>query len=78
MVGYTAEEKSYKLLKGNILKRMEAERVSDAQMAAATGMSKETYRRKKLHPERFTYPELIRVFRRLGFPESEILEATKL
>lgn len=77
MVGYTAEEKSYKLLKGNILKRMEAERVSDAQMAAA-GMSKETYRRKKLHPERFTYPELIMVFRRLGFPESEILEATKI
>lgn len=77
MVGYTAEEKSYKLLKRNILKRMEAERVTDAQMAAA-GMSKETYRRKKLHPERFTYPELIMVFRRLGFPESEILEATKI
>ena len=78
MVGYTAEEKSYKLLKGNILKRMEAERVTDAQMAAVTEMSKETYRRKKLHPERFTYPELIRIFRRLGFPESEILEATKI
>lgn len=77
MVGYTAEEKSYRLLKGNILKRMEPERVTDAQMAAA-GMSKETYRRKKLHPERFTYPELIMVFRRLEFPESEILEATKI
>lgn len=40
MVGYTAEEKSYKLLKENILKRMEAGRVTDAQMAAVTGMSK--------------------------------------
>ena len=40
MVGYTAEEKSYKLLKGNILKRMEAERISDAQMAAVTGRVK--------------------------------------
>lgn len=32
-IQYTSEEKKYVLLKGNILKRMEAERVSDAQMA---------------------------------------------
>ena len=38
-IQYTSEEKKYVLLKGNILKRMEAERVSDAQMAAATGMA---------------------------------------
>ena len=38
-IQYTSEEKKYVLLKGNILKRMEAERVSDAQMATATGMA---------------------------------------
>nr|DAY62015.1 MAG TPA: DNA-binding protein [Caudoviricetes sp.] len=54
---------------------MEAERVSDAQMAAATGMAVRTYREKKLYPEKFTYPELRRLFIRLKFPESEILEA---
>ena len=68
-IQYTSEEKKYVLLKGNILKRMEAERVSDAQMAAATGMAVRTYKEKKL------YPELRRLFIRLKFPESEILEA---
>lgn len=57
-IQYTSEEKKYVLLKGNILKRMEAERVSDAQMATATGMAVRTYKEKKLYPEKFTYPEL--------------------
>lgn len=74
-IQYTSEAKKYVLLKGNILKRMEAERVSDAQMAAATGMAVRTYREKKLYPEKFTYPELRKLFIRLKFPESEILEA---
>lgn len=74
-IQYISEEKKYVLLKGNILKRMEAERVSDAQMAAATGMAVRTYREKKLYPEKFTYPELRKLFIRLKFPESEILEA---
>ena len=48
-IQYTSEEKKkYVLLKGNILKRMEAERVSDAQMAAATGMAVRTYRREEI------------------------------
>ena len=72
-IQYTSEEKKYVLLKGNILKRMEAERVSDAQMATATGMAVRTYKEKKLYPEKFT--ELRRLFIRLKFPESEILEA---
>ena len=72
---YTTEEKKYVLLKGNILKRMEAERVSDEQMAAATGMKVRTYKEKKNYPEKFTYPELRKVFIRLKFPEDEILEA---
>ena len=38
-IRYTTEQKKYILLKGNIAKRMEAERVSDAQMAAITGMA---------------------------------------
>lgn len=74
-IRYTTEEKKYVLLKGNILKRMEAERVSDAQMATVTGMSVRTYREKKLYPEKFTYPELRKIFIRLKFPENEILEA---
>lgn len=76
-IRYTAEEKKYILLKGNILKRMEAERVSDAQMAAVTGMSEGTFRKKKIRPETFTYPELRHVFIRLNFPDEEILEAVK-
>ena len=74
-IQYTSEEKKDVLLKGNILKRMEAERVSDAQMATATGMAARTYKEKKLYPEKFTYPELRRLFIRLKFRESEILEA---
>ena len=74
-IRYTTEAKKYILLKGNIAKRMEAERVSDEQMAALTGMSPNTYRKKKLHPEMFTYPELRKLFIRLKFPEDEILEA---
>lgn len=54
---------------------MEAERVSDAQMATVTGMSVRTYKEKKNYPEKFTYPELRKVFIRLKFPEDEILEA---
>ena len=71
------EQRKYILLKGNILKRMEYEGVSDKQMAAATGMATDTFRKKKLHPERFTYPEVLRIFKRLDFPDEEILEAIR-
>ncbi len=74
-IRYTTEAKKYILLKGNIAKRMEVERVSDEQMAAATGMKVRTYKEKKNYPEKFTYPELRKVFIRLKFPEEEILEA---
>lgn len=65
------------LLKGNIRKRMEAEQVTDKQMAALTGMNPSTFAKKKNHPDRFTYPELVIVFRRLKFPDSEILEGMR-
>lgn len=71
------EEKCCAHLKGDIRKRMEVEQVTDRQMAAVTGMSKDTFAKKKNHPERFTYPELMQVFRRLHFPDSEILEALR-
>ena len=74
-IRYTTEAKKYILLKGNIAKRMEAERVSDEQMAVATGMKVRTYKEKKNYPEKFTYPELRKVFIRLKFPEDESLEA---
>lgn len=35
-IQYTSEEKKYVLLKGNILKRMEAERVSDKDIKVRT------------------------------------------
>lgn len=74
-IRYTTEQKKYILLKGNIAKRMEAERVSDAQMAAITGMAENTFRKKRNKPETFTYPELRHIFFRLNFPNEEILEA---
>lgn len=74
-IRYTSEEKPLVLLSGNIEKRMKAERVTDAQMAAATGMAERTFRGKKKHPETFTCMELRGVFRKLKFPEDEIIEA---
>lgn len=73
----TDSEYCFSLLKGNIRKRMEAEQVTDKQMAAVTGMNPSTFAKKKNHPDRFTYPELVIVFRLLHFPDSEILEAMR-
>ncbi len=70
----SSEERCFALLKGNIRKRMEAEQVTDKQMAAVTGMYPDTFAKKKNHPERFTYPELMQVIKRLHFPDSEVLE----
>ena len=44
-IQYTSEEKKYVLLKGNILKRMEAERVSDAQMARKIWINRQSQHR---------------------------------
>ncbi len=68
------EERCFALLKGNIFKRMETEQISDKQMAAVTGMHPGTFAQKKNHPDRFTYPELLKVVRYLHFPDYEILE----
>ena len=62
------------LLIGNIRKRMEAKGVTARQMAICTGMAEKTFQRKKLHPEYFTYPELVRLMKKLDFPETEKLE----
>ena len=72
----SAEQIRCDLLKGNIKKRMEAGQVTNKQMAAVTGMSPGTFAQKTNHPERFTYPELMRVFEKLKFPDSEVLEVT--
>lgn len=72
------EERCFALLKGNIFKRMDAEQVTDKQMAAVTGMHPGTFAQKKNHPDRFTYPELMQVIKRLHFPDSEILEVLKM
>lgn len=46
-IRYTTEAKKYILLKGNIAKRMEAERVSDEQMAAANRYESQNIQRKR-------------------------------
>ena len=77
MIKKSNEERCYALLKGNIFKRMEVEQVTDKQMAAVTGMHPGTFAQKKNHPERFTYPELMQVFKKLKFPDCEILESMR-
>ena len=72
-----AEERRYTALKHTIAKRMEILNVSDKQMAAAAGCAPATFQKKKIHPERFTYPELTGVFRRLQFTDAEIMEAVR-
>ena len=70
----TEEEIKAILLVGNIRKRMEAKGITDKQMAICTRMAEKTFQRKKLHPEYFTYPELVRLMKKLDFPETEKLE----
>lgn len=64
-------------LKNNIRKRMEAKSITPKQMAIYSHMGESTFMKKKEHPEYFTMPELLRVFKRLDFPDSEILEVMK-
>lgn len=68
---------AYSLLKGNIKKRMEANQVTNKQMASITGMHHETFARKTNHPERFTLTEFIYTVNKLKFTDDEILEAVK-
>lgn len=65
------------LLKGNINKYMDAYQVTDKQMGSLLGINPGTFNQKKNHPERFTFTELIIVFSKLRFPESEIIEVMK-
>lgn len=75
VIKMSEEEMKGKLLKGNIRKRMEAKQLTDKQMARYLGgIHPETFREKVRHPERFTYPQLITMFRILEFPDSEKLE----
>ncbi len=53
---------------------MEAERVSDAQMAAATGMAVRTYREKKLYQRNYL-SRTQKIVYSVEVSESEILEA---
>ena len=65
VIKISEEDRKYALLKGNIAKRMEANQVTDKQMALCTGMTEGTFAKKKIHPERFTGPELVRLFKKL-------------
>ncbi len=66
------------LLRGNIKKYMDAYQVTDKQMAAALGIHPGTFNQKTNDPERFTFKELLIVFRRLHFPDNEILEVMRM
>lgn len=48
---------------------------SKEKMGACLGINPQVYRRKVLHPELFTYIELVKVFTILKFTEAEILES---
>lgn len=72
------EEYRYILLKGNINKRMEAQQLTDKQMGGYIGVAGDTFKRKRNHPELFKYPELMKVFKKLNFPDNEIMEVMKL
>ncbi len=74
VIKLTEENKKKRLLSGMIQARMDAEQITANQMAAMLGIHPETFKRKKNHPEFFTYPELMKIFKKLNFPESEILE----
>lgn len=74
VIKLTEENKKKRLLSGMIQARMDAEQITTNQMAAILGIHPETFKRKKNHPEFFTYPELMKIFKKLSFPENEILE----
>lgn len=74
IIKLTEENRKKRLLSGMIQARMDAEQITTNQMAAMLGIHPETFKRKKNHPEFFTYPELMKIFKKLSFPENEILE----
>lgn len=74
VIKLTEENRKKRLLSGMIQARMDAEQITTNQMAAMLGIHPETFKRKKNHPEFFTYPELMKIFKKLSFPENEILE----
>lgn len=74
VIKLSEENRKGRLLSGMIQARMDAKQITTKQMAAMLGIHPETFKRKKNHPEFFTYPELMKIFKKLEFPESEILE----
>lgn len=76
-LNHTKEERCQLLLVGNIRKRMAAENIDDAKMAAVLGMAKRTFQDRIMRPDRFTYWELFKVFQLLKITDEEILESFK-
>ena len=74
----TPQEIQNSLLSGNIKKRMNAFQVTNKQMGSVLGIHPGTFEQKTNHPERFTFPELLIVFHRLRFPDSEIIEVMRM
>lgn len=73
----TRENQKYICLATTISKHSQIKGVTDGQMAATLGIAERTYSQKRLHPERFTYPEFIRLCSRLELTDAEILEAVR-
>lgn len=74
VIKMSEENRKKHLLSGMIRARMDAKQITVNQMASILGIHPETFKRKRNHPEFFTYPELMKIFKKLEFPESEILE----
>ncbi len=68
------KDKPMRILTAKIKYKMTVMGVSDKVMAGRLGIHPKTYERKRLHPEAFTYPELLKVFGYLKFSNDDILE----
>ena len=62
-------------LTANVEARQKKLGYSNERMAKSLGINPQVYRRKVLHPELFTYLELVKVFMLLKFTQEEILES---
>lgn len=69
--------KQYLRFKHTIALHMEESRLSDEKVAAAVGLAVGTFKRKKIHPEQFRYPEVIALAKVLKLTDQEIVSVIK-
>lgn len=67
------EDKKAKELRALIEYKKILTGLSDEEIAIPIGMKPDTFRKKRCHPERFTYPEIIKLLTRLKATDEERL-----